>query len=191
VRHPRAGGAGIRHLATRRDFLLASAGFALWPLAQAAAAPALRIAKEGALSADLTKALETSPFVYVSPLKKGGAESSCHGEVWFAWLDGSVLVNSRRNTWKVKALQHGLDRARIWVGDHGRWKPMLGGTPTDAFRKAPSFDARASFETDRKWNDQLIALYENKYKGEFGRWREDMQTGFYSGQRMLIRYTPV
>ena len=39
-------------------------------------------------------------------------------------------------------------------------------------------------------NDRLIALYEKKYGGEFDRWHEDMQTGFYSGERKLIRYTP-
>jgi hypothetical protein len=61
---------------------------------------------------------------------------------------------------------------------------------SEAFRKAPSFDARASFETDRKVLDRLIALYEKKYEGEFDRWREDMQAGFFSGQRKLIRYTP-
>jgi hypothetical protein len=135
--------------------------------------------------------LGTSKFVYVSPLKKDGSESTCHGEVWFAWLDGCVLVNSRRGTWKVKAIQSGLDRARIWAGDYGRWKAPLGGTPSDAFRKGPTFDAHASFETDRKWNDQLIALYDTKYGDDFARWHEDMQTGFYSGQRMLIRYKPV
>jgi hypothetical protein len=142
------------------------------------------------LPAATQQLLDTSKFVYVSPLKKDGSESACHGEVWFAWLDGCVLVNSRRGTWKVKALQAGLDRARIWVGDYGRWKGPLGGTPSDAFRKGPSLDAHASFETDRKWNDQLIALYDHKYGDEFSRWHEDMQTGFYSGERKLIRYRP-
>ena len=126
----------------------------------------------------------------MSPLKKDGTESTCHGEVWFAWIDGAVLVNSRRGTWKVKALEQGLDRARIWVGDHGRWKPALIGSPNDAFRTAPNFEAHASFEADHNVNDQLIALYEKKYEGEFSRWKEDMQTGFYSGKRKLIRYIP-
>jgi hypothetical protein len=174
----------------RRDFaidrrtFLGAAALALLAPHGSVAEPAL------ALPAATLQLLETSPFVYVSPLKKDGAESTCHGEVWFAWLDGAVLVNTRRSTWKVTSLQSGLDRARIWVGDHGRWKPVLG-SATEAFRKAPSFDARASFETDRKVNDQLIAVFEKKYQGEFGRWREDMQTGFYSGQRMLIRYSPI
>lgn len=137
------------------------------------------------------KLFETSPFAYVSPLKKGGAESTCHGEVWYAWLDGSVVVNSRRGTWKVKALEQGLDRARVWIGDYGRWKPVIGSERNEAFRHAPSFDAQASFVTDRAVLDRFIASSEKKYAGEFGRWKEDMQTGFFSGQRKLIRYEPV
>jgi len=135
--------------------------------------------------------LDTSKFVYVSPLRKDGAESTCHGEVWYAWLDGSVVVNTRRGTWKAQSLEKGLDRARIWVGDFGRWKAAIGSERSEAFRKAPSFDARVSLETDRKVLDRLIALYEKKYQGEFDRWREDMQVGFFSGQRKLLRYTPV
>ena len=135
---------------------------------------------------------ETSPFVYVSPLRRDGKESTCHGEVWYGWIDGAVLVNTRRGTWKAKALEQGLDRARIWVGDHGRWKGVLpGGATNEAFREAPSFEARARFETDRALNDRLMELYTKKYGAEFGRWREDMTTGFFSGQRKLIRYEPI
>ena len=171
----------------RRTFLGGAAVLLLWPtrgLAQPAPAAT-------ALPAATLQLLDASNFVYVSPLRKDGTESTCHGEVWFAWLDGSVLVNSRRGTWKVRAVEKGLDRARIWVGDHGRWKPMLGSTRSEAFRAAPHFDVRASFESDRAVNDRLIALYEKKYAGDFDRWREDMQTGFYSGERKLIRYTPI
>jgi hypothetical protein len=172
----------------RRAFLGGAAMLLLWPgrgLAQAQASAATPLPQE------TLGLLDTSKFVYVSPLRKDGAESTCHGEVWYAWLDGSVVLNTRRGTWKVKSLESGLDRARIWVGDHGRWKQALGASRSEAFRKAPSFDARASFETDRKVLDRLIALYEKKYEGEFERWREDMQAGFFSGQRKLIRYTPV
>jgi len=179
-----SGGATI----DRRAFLGGAALLLLWPtrgLAQAQTSAAT------ALSPETLGLLDTSKFVYVSPLRKDGAESTCHGEVWYAWLDGSVVVNTRRGTWKAQSLEKGLDRARIWVGDHGRWKAGIGSARSEAFRKAPSFDARASFETDRKLLDRLIALYEKKYEAEFDRWREDMQVGFFSGQRKLIRYTPV
>jgi|SRR5690606_5785551 len=169
----------------RRGFLAAAAGAATWLLAPG------RARAKGVPEAALPL-LESSPFVYISPLRKDGSESTCHGEVWFGWLDDSVVINTRRGTWKTVALRdRGLDRARIWVGDHGAWKTgLVGGGRNEAFRSAPSFDARARFETDRAVLDRLLALYETKYEGGFGRWREDMRTGFYSGQRVLIRYEP-
>jgi hypothetical protein len=165
----------------RRSFLGGAALLVLAPWRALAAS----------LSDDAAKLLDASHFVYVSPLKKSGDESTCHGEVWYAWLDGAVVVNSRRGTWKVKALEQGLDGARIWVGDHGRWKKAIGSERNEAFRQAPSFDARASFVTDKAVLERFIATCEKKYPGEFSRWKEDMQTGFFSGQRKLIRYEPL
>ncbi|MCU0670627.1 MAG: hypothetical protein MUF70_14955 [Myxococcota bacterium] len=91
-----------------------------------------------------TELLEKSPYAYISPLKKDGAESTCHGEVWFAWIDDAVVVNTRRGTWKVKALEQGLDRARIWVGDHGRWSRSAAGATKRSARRRPSKRRRAS-----------------------------------------------
>jgi hypothetical protein len=169
----------------RRQFLAAAAGAAAWLVA-----PGRALAKGAPPEA--LPLLETSKFVYVSPLLASGAESSCHGEVWFGWLDDAVVVNTRRGTWKTRALRdRKLERARVWVGDHGRWKTGITGSGrNEAFRQAPHFDARASFESDRGLLDRLLAQYEDKYAGEFGRWREDMRTGVYSGARVLIRYEP-
>jgi hypothetical protein len=163
----------------RRTFLAATGAALLVPKRLFAAEPAP------------VELLEKSEFVYVSPLRKDGAESTCHGEVWYGWIDGTVVVNTRRGTWKAKALEKGLDRARIWVGNHGRWKGLLPtGEGNEEFRKAPTFDARARFETDRKVNDRLLEMYAKKYGSSFDRWHEDMKTGFFSGQRKLIRYEP-
>ena len=171
----------------RRTFLGAASLLLLSPrLALAAPGDAAK-----SLPETTVELLDKSKLVYISPLKKDGTESTCHGEVWFTWLDGSVLINSRRGTWKVRALKAGLDRARIWVGDHGRWKDFVNSKRSHKYLEGPSFDARAHFETDRAVLERLIKLYGDKYGGDFDRWREDMQTGFYSGQRMLIRYTPV
>ena len=163
----------------RRGFLVAATAALLVPKRLFAAEPA---------PAEL---LEKSEFAYISPLRKDGAESTCHGEVWFGWLDGTVVINTRRGTWKVKALEKGLDRARIWVGNHGRWKTsVVTGALNEEFRKAPTFAARARFENDRKVNQRLLELYEKKYGSQFDAWHEDMQSGFFSGQRKLIRYQP-
>lgn len=162
---------------TRRAFLGGCAAALLSPLALARAS-------------EREEALATSPLVYVSPLRSDGSESTCHGEVWFGWLDGSVLVLTGSERWKARALDRGLDRARIWVGDYGRWKKLLG--RNEAFRQAPSFEARA--ETVRKAPElveRLLEIYDEKYPEEIGRWRERMRAGYADGSRVLIRYTPL
>ena len=55
---------------TRRELLVAGAAATLLPRSARADA--------GALSAAARAALGTSPLVYVSPLKRDGAESRCH-----------------------------------------------------------------------------------------------------------------
>jgi hypothetical protein len=142
-----------------------------------------------ARQAELEQALEKSGFVYVSPLRTDGSESTCHGEVWFGWIDGAVIVNTSTDTWKARALERGLDRARVWVGDHGRWKRLFG--RNEAFRQAPSFDARAERLKDDATLDRLLAIYEKKYPAEIGDWRDRMRNGYADGSRILIRYTPV
>jgi hypothetical protein len=133
--------------------------------------------------------LASSDLVYVSPLRRDGRESRCHGEVWFGWLDGAVVLITSRESWKARALARGLDRARIWVGDHGRWKGWLG--TNEDFRQAPSFEARGSIASDPALLERLMTLYDEKYPEEFGDWEERMRTGFASGERVLIRYEPL
>jgi hypothetical protein len=191
VRDPRArGGTGIRDLISRRNFLIAAAGTALWPLARPASAAAHRAfaAAGSGVSAELAAVLESSPYVYVSPLRADGSESTCHGEVWFAWLDGSVVLTSAATTWKARAVARDLEKARVWVGDHGRWKTALG--RNEGFRAAPSFVARASVVKDEALLERLLAVYEKKYPAEIGRWRDRMRAGNADGSRVLLRYAP-
>jgi hypothetical protein len=187
MRYPRRrGGPGIRYLVGRREFLWLAGGAGaalLWPFARPASARA------AALPAATRAALETSPYVYVSPLKADGSESRCHGEVWFGWIDGAVVVNTSPERWKTTAIRRGLDRARIWVGDHGRWKQMVG--KSDAFRAAPSFDARGEVATETGLIDRLLSQYDSKYPDEIGVWRDKMKNGVADGSRVLIRYSPL
>src|SRR4030095_2616481 len=81
----------------RRSFLAAAATALVLPRRLFAAEPR---------PVDL---LEKSDFVYLSPLRKDGSESTCHGEVWFGWLDGTVIVNTRRGAWKGEGVQEGRD----------------------------------------------------------------------------------
>ncbi len=140
-------------------------------------------------AAELERALEDSGFVYVSPLRSDGAESTCHGEVWYGWIDGSVVLITGSERWKARSVRKGLDRARIWVGDHGRWKKLIG--TNEEFRKAPRFDARAEIVKDDALLDRLLAIYEKKYPEEIADWRDRMRQGYADGSRVLVRYRPV
>jgi hypothetical protein len=165
---------------TRRQLIglgLGAAAALAWPARSRAAG----------LGADVTALLEKSGFVYVSPLLGSGAESRCHGEVWFGWIDGSVVLITSKESWKARALGRGLARARIWVGDHGRVGGMLG---SDAFRAAPSFDARASEAKDAALLDRLMAVYRKKYPDEIGGWEPRFRSGLANGERILLRYEP-
>jgi hypothetical protein len=162
-------------LIDRRTFLRASLALAVAPAVVARAA-------------ELEGKLEKSGFVYISPLRSDGSESSCHGEVWYAWLDDSVVIITGSQRWKARALAKGLGRARIWVGDHGTWKKLLGSS--QEFRKAPHFDADGKVVKDRTLLDRLLARFEEKYPDEIGEWRDRMRSGFADGSRVLIRYTP-
>ena len=191
MRHPRPrGGAGIRDLISRRRFLVASAGLALWPLVRPAlAAPRTRrFAAGDAISPELAAALDKSPFVYVSPLRANGEESTCHAEVWFGWLDGAVHLTTAAKSWKARAVARGLTRARLWVGDHGRWKQIVG--RNESFRTAPSFVARACVVKDAAVLERLLSVYARKYPDEIATWGPRMRAGQADGTRLLLRYAP-
>ena len=166
---------------TRRELIQLGVG--------AAAALAWPSRSRAALGADVTGLLARSGFVYVSPLKSDGSESSCHAEVWFGWLDDAVVLITASTGWKARALARGLDRAHIWVGDHGRVGRVLGSG--DAYRQAPSFEARAAQSKDAALLDRLMAAYRRKYPNEISSWEPRMRAGFASRERILIRYTPV
>ena len=122
----------------RRTLLEALLGLLLAPaaLARAQSSP-----ERAAVDPALGRALAESPYVYVSPLRSNGEESRCHGEVWYGWVDGSVVMITAAKSWKARSLARGLTRARIWVGDYGRVQKLIGSN--QAFRAGPSFLARA------------------------------------------------
>ena len=196
MRDSRGRGIGVGDLSLdRRRFLRGavggSAALLSWPLwGPASRAHAAHHESHGkGLGAKLERALDASDFVYVSPLKSNGQESTCHGEVWYGWLDGHVVLITAHDRWKSRSVKSGLDRARIWVGNHGRWKGRVYGT-NEGFRKAPQFEAKASFSKDEALLERLLALYEKKYPAEIASWRDRMRGGFHDGSRVLIRYAP-
>ena len=169
----------------RRGFLGALLAVAATPLIARVARAA---GDAGPTKPGVVTYLETSPYIYVSPLQKNGQESTCHAEVWFAWIGGAAVIITASDRWKAKSLASGHDRARIWVGDFGRWKQLVG--HNEDFRKAPLIDTTARFVKDPAVLDQLIAAYEKKYPAEIGKWREKFKAGFASGERVVIAYEP-
>jgi hypothetical protein len=189
VRHPHRRRAGIGHLTDRRAFLRIALAALLAPLA-APARPARSEGTSGSgLSPELKRALETSPFVYVSPLRSDGSESRCHAEVWYGWLDGAAVVITGSERWKARSVRRGLDRARLWVGDFGRSERLLG--QSERFRQAPSFEARAAIVRDEALLERLLATFATKYPEEIEHWRGRMREGYADGTRVVVRYTPL
>jgi hypothetical protein len=175
-------GAGV--LIDRRSFLAGALALVAWPRRTFAEEP-----KAAALPEPALRALPGSEFVYVSPLHRDGRESTCHAEVWYGWLDDAVVLITSKDSWKARSVARGLDRARLWVGSHGRWKTSLGGR-SEEFRKAPSFDGRARVSKEAALLERLLTVYEKKYPAEIGRWRDRFRESLASGERVLLIYQP-
>lgn len=152
--------------------------------------PYVYMTSEGKPSRILAHALGGSPYVYVSPLHPDGRESTCHGEIWYAWLDGVVVSSTDVSGWKARAIASGRDRARLWVGNYGRWKNRIGGTNI-AFRHGPTFVARATTSKDPVLLEAILSVYAEKYPKEIDRWTDRMRKELASGKRILLRYEPI
>jgi hypothetical protein len=135
---------------------------------------------------DATRAaLEKSPLIYLSPLKTDGTESTCHGEVWFVQDGEDLLVVTAADRWRARAVGRGLDRARIWVGDFGRWKWSLG-----RYKKAPNFLVKGRFDADASVAERALEAFGAKYPDEWDKWEPRFREGLADGSRVLIRYRP-
>ena len=161
----------------RRDLLTFSC------LAIAAAPLPLRAAT---LPDATLKSLAGSQTIYVTPLKKGGAESKCHAEVWFAYDGGNIFVVTSSKAWRARAISLGLTQARMWVGEFGVWQRA-----TEAFRKAPELTATGALVTDASTQSQVLDKFGGKYKAEWSSWGPKFRNGLKDGSRVMLRYSPV
>jgi hypothetical protein len=146
--------------------------------------PGRVLAKSAA--ADPLAAAATSPLIYISPMKSNGLESRCHAEVWFVKDDRDLLVVTSPDRWRAACIGKGLDQARIWVGDFGVWKKSEG-----AYREAPNYLAKASIDGDPAVHARVLEIFGSKYPDEWDKWGPRFSEGLASGERVLIRYTPV
>jgi hypothetical protein len=169
---------------TRRALLqggaIALGAVALLPRALRAADAKFELAKPA------LDALEKSRLVYVSPLRADGRESRCHGEVWYFWDRGAVVIGTATKGWKVRAVRGGKDKARLWVGDFGSYSGA-----GEKLRGAPTFLASAALDTDPATFERLLASYATRYPDEWGKWKPRFESSHADGSRSVVRYTPI
>ncbi|HTO08072.1 MAG TPA: hypothetical protein VMR86_13570 [Myxococcota bacterium] len=171
---------------TRRELLVSGAA----ALAAAALLPGALQAHEGHDHFDLSEAakigLAKGKLVYVSPLKQDGSESRCHGEVWYFFDAGAVVIATATKGWKVRSVMKGSAKARIWVGDFGSYSGAK-----EKLASAPTFLTRAEIDRDPGTFERLLEAYGNKYPEEWGKWKPRFQSSHADGSRTVIRYTPI
>jgi hypothetical protein len=143
----------------------------------------LRADEAFALPDETRAALAQSPLIYLSPLRSDATESRCHGEVWFVQDGAELLVVTASDRWKAVAVRRGLDRARIWVGDFGRWKKSDG-----RYKTGPTFLARGRFDAESSVIAAALQAFGAKYPDEWGKWEPRFRKGLADGSRVLIRY---
>jgi len=168
---------------SRRELLYGAGvavGAVLLPLRRGSAAQNFK------MPAATRKVLETSPYVYVSPLHPDGKESRCHAEVWYFEDGGDAVLATGDKRWKTQAVNRGWDKARIWVGDYGRVKK-----DGDRFRAGPTFLAQARRDKDPAVFERLMVSFANKYPDEWGKWEPRFRKAYKDGTRVLIRYHPI
>jgi len=136
-----------------------------------------------AADAPAVAALATSPLVYLCPTRADGSDSRCQAEVWFVPIDGEVFVCTSAKAWRARAVDQGLRRARLWVGDFGPWKQSDG-----AYRSAPHLVVEGSLETDAAVRTRALTAFGAKYSAEWTTWGPRFHDGLADGSRVLLRY---
>lgn len=127
--------------------------------------------------------LDKSQLIYLSPLLSDGAESTCHGEVWFVHRGDDIFVVTPTDAWRAEALRRGLRRAAIWIGEFGEWK-----SAKDRFRSAPYLVIEGQIEPDTAVHEEVLGVYGVKYADEWGSWGPRFRDGLAKGERVLLRY---
>ena len=127
-----------------------------------------------ALSADLERALRESQYVYVQSERQSGAFGK-PAEIWFMYDGGAVLVGTPPTSWRVKRIKAGRKRARIAVGKVD----------------GPAFDAKGELVHDAAVEQRLLEEFGRKYPEGWKRFADRFREGFKSGDRVVVRYTPL
>lgn len=127
-----------------------------------------------AFAPEVIRALEQSPYVYVSTQRKDGTFSP-PAEIWFMWDQGAVWMASPATAWRAKRIRAGRGSARIFVGK----------------KDGPMLTATGSFVRDPAAYDRLFSTFAEKYPDGWPRYEAKFREGLKDGSRVLMRYQPV
>ena len=125
------------------------------------------------LGPELQQALESSTYVYIQSERKSGAFGS-KAEIWFLHHAGAVWVGTPMSTYRVKRIQAGRTRAKVWIGS------------TDG----PMFDAVGELVQDDEVAERMFQTFAKKYPDGWPTYEERFRSGFGDGSRTLVRYVP-
>ena len=125
------------------------------------------------LSPELQQALDTSTYVYIQSERKSGAFGS-KAEIWFLHHAGAVWVGTPMSTYRVKRIQAGRTKAKVWIGS------------TDG----PMFDAVGELVQDDEVAERMFQTFAKKYPDGWPAYEERFRSGFGDGSRTLVRYVP-
>ncbi len=148
-------------------------GMACWLVLVALALPGAP-AHAADLGPEITRALESSTYVYIATQRKDGGFGA-PAEIWFMYDQGSVWVASPATTWRVKRIRAGRSAARIAVGT----------------KDGPRFDATGELVRDPAAYERLYATFAKKYPDGWPKFEARFRDGLQDGSRVLIRYRPL
>jgi len=127
-----------------------------------------------ALATEIEKQLVDSQYVYIASTRKDGSLGK-PAEIWFFYQDGAVYVGTSPKSWRVRRIRWGRPQAKIWVGKED----------------GPSFTARGEVIDDDAIEAKLLETYAKKYPERWNRYAESFRKGFESGERVVVKYTPL
>jgi hypothetical protein len=155
----------------------------LLALATAAVPLALWPGRAFTATASLDEGLLESSLIYLTPLHGDGRESSCQAEIWFVAEGRDAWVVTASGSWRARAVDRGLDRARVWVGDVGVWTRSNG-----AYRNLPAAEADVARVDDPLVHARVLELFGAKYRMSWILWGPRFRRGLADGSRVLLRY---
>jgi hypothetical protein len=131
------------------------------------------VAHAGDLPADVTRALDSSKYVYISSTRKDGSLGK-PAEIWFLYHNGAVYVGTPPTAWRAKRIKKGRTAAKIAVGKVD----------------GPSFTATGAIVNEPDLFPVLYETYAKKYPDGWPQFEAKFRNGFKDGSRVLIKYTP-